>query len=72
MYYRNYRSAVRSGRSSEDAIRHAVDEGLVLERTVFGLTSTGVLSVADLGVGGFLEQAAARDRGRVFQQPRGA
>jgi len=48
MYYRNYRSAVRSGKSSEDGIRHAVDEGMALERTVFGLTSTGVLSVADL------------------------
>jgi hypothetical protein len=48
MYYRTYRSALRSGKSREDAIRHAVDNGMALERTIFGLRSTGVLSVADL------------------------
>jgi len=48
MYYRSYSKAIRSGKSHEDAIRHAVDNGMALERTIFGLTSTGVLSVGDL------------------------
>ena len=48
MYFRSYRSAVRSGKSREEAITHAVDAGMDLERTVFGMTSTGVLSLSDL------------------------
>lgn len=47
-YYRWYRSALQSGLPREQAVNKAIDRGLRFERTILGMTSSGVLSLSDL------------------------
>lgn len=48
MYYRWYRAARESGRSIEDAEYDAIGRGIHWEMSILGMTSSGILSPADL------------------------
>lgn len=48
MYYRWYRAAREDGRSIEDAEYDAIGRGIHWEMSVLGMTSSGILSPADL------------------------
>jgi hypothetical protein len=44
----SYRRAVKKGASEDDALRQAIDAGIAAERTVWGMSSSGIFSVGDL------------------------
>ncbi len=48
IYHRRYRDALAEGMSAEAAADHAIRFGILSEKTIFGASSTGALSIADL------------------------
>lgn len=48
LYHRRFRKALDRGASAEEATREAIRFGLLSEKTIFGASSTGALSLADL------------------------
>lgn len=48
IYHRRYRDALDEGMEPESAAAHAIRFGVLSEKTIFGASSTGALSIADL------------------------
>ena len=48
LYYEKYRDALRKGAGTDEAVRHAIRFGVLSEKTIFGASSTGAVSLADL------------------------
>lgn len=48
LYHRRYRDALAGGMDTEAAEAHAIRFGVLSEKTIFGASSTGALSIADL------------------------
>lgn len=48
IYHRRYRDALGDGMDPESAAAHAIRFGVLSEKTIFGASSTGALSIADL------------------------
>jgi hypothetical protein len=48
LYHRRYHKALRRGATRDEAVREAIRFGVLSEKTIFGASSTGALSLADL------------------------
>ncbi len=74
-YYKGYRRLVRRGRTPDESERRVIRRGILAERTILGLASSGTLSFADLEANeaglGFLRSLCEGDDPGLVRDDRG-